>query len=370
MKAELERLLHRLQSGDRSLKRADFELFSDLSRAEVAEFSDVWAMAPAELRLSLMSALAQMSYDSFEYSFARVFKRALDDPLPEVRIQAIRGLWESEDAAVAGRFLHMLQTDSDEDVRAAAAAALGSFVYLGEVEEIEQPVAQAIETALFTAARNPDEAMIVRRRAIEAMGFSSNPEVTDVVRDAYEDGDPGLRASALVAMGRSADRRWRRVVMHEIENPDEEIRAEAARACGELELREAVVPLARVIERDNCLRVRQAAVGALGQAGGPTARKVLDLLLKTEDGPLFDAAQDAMEELNFSAECPEVSDLLRAVDDDRDEYLDDLLEEPAELFEDDDFNEDNDEDDDYDGDDWDEDAGHFEADADDDINEE
>jgi HEAT repeat protein len=200
---------------------------------------------------------------------------------------------------------------------------------------------------------------MVRRRAVEALGFSSNAEVVAVIRDAYEDGDPDLRTSALVAMGRSADRRWRKIVLHELDSPYGQVRLEAARACGELELREAVLPLTRLVEQDKNSTVRRAAVGALGRAGGPTAKKVLDLILSTEDGPLYDAAQDAMEELRFAAECPEVADLLRSVDDDDDEDVYDSLEEPAGLFDDyaeeyDDEEEDEDEDEG-----WDEDAGDF-----------
>lgn len=362
IKADLEQLLQRIQGSDRNLKRADFELLSDLSRPELADFAQVWERTPADARIGLISALAQMTSDSFEYSFERVFKEVLNDPEPQARVAAIRGLWECEDEHLAGRLLRLLKDDPDAEVRAAAASGLGSFVYLAELEELNQTAALAIETALLTAAQNPTEMVSVRRRAVESLGFSSSADVVNVVRDAYEDGDPDLRTSALAAMGRSANRRWRRIVLRELDSLDSQVRLEAARACGELELRESVLPLTRLIEQDKSLKVRQAAVGALGRAGGPTAKKVLDLIMSTEDGPLYDAAQDAMEELRFASECPEVGDLLRSVDDDEDDDdLYDALEEPAGLFDDyaeeyDNEEEDEDADDDED-EDWEPDAG-------------
>jgi len=357
MKEDLEQLFQRIRSGDRNLRRGDFELLSDLSRPELSEFSAAWAGAPAEVRVGLISALAQMASESFEYSFERIFKALLDDPEPLVRAAAIRGLWECEDERLAGRLLHLLKRDPAIEVRAAAAAGLGPFVYLGELEELATAIAADIERTLLAIAGDPAQPLAVRRRAIEALGFSSSAEVARAVRDAYEEGDLDLRASALVAMGRSADRRWRKIVVHELESRDSQVRLEAARACGELELREAVLPLARLIEQDANLKVRQAAVGALGRAGGPTAKKMLDLLLDTEEGPLYEAAQDAMEELNFAAECPEISDLLYAVDEEEEELLD-VLEEPAGLYEDDFFEDEDDRDEDED-EDWEEDDEDF-----------
>jgi len=308
---ELEQLLQRLEEGDCRLRRPDFEMLSDLNRNEMEDFAGLYRKAPAAVRLSLISALAHMTHESFEYNFDRIFKGALDDPDPQVRAGAIGGLWESEDVSLAGRYVRLLRNDPDERVRAAAAFGLGHFVYLAEVEDMDETIANEVETALFTVVHDPDETLEVRRRAIESLGFSSNPDVPALLRDAYEDGDRLLRVSALTAMGRSASRRWRKVVLREVESPDSEIRMEAVRACGELELREAVSALTRLIEQDKDLDIRKEAVRALGQAGGRAAQKVLELLIDTEEGPLFDAAQDAMDELIFASSCPEISDLIR-----------------------------------------------------------
>lgn len=332
MNEGLEHLLKRLQAGDRNVRRTDLRYLSDLNRTQFALFCDVWPDVPAGTRLSVISALAQMAEDNIEYNFDRIFRKALSDPDPHVRAKAIQGLWECEDETLVGPFLRLLERDPDEGVRAAAASGLGRFVYLAEVNEIDPAIGTAIESALFTVIHNPDESLEVRRRAVEALAFSGNPDVLDVIRDAYEHENPRMKVSALFAMGRSADRRWRKIVMRELHNPDNEIRFEAVRACGELELQEAVRALAGLLDREEDAEIRQAAVWSLGQAGGEVARKLLERIIESGDEALYDTAQDALEQLSFMAECPEITEWMALmeqgeaecfdIEDDEDEFYD------------------------------------------------
>ncbi len=46
----------------------------------------------------------------------------------------------------------------------------------------------------------------------EALGFSSRPEVPDLIRQAYAIGQPEWMESSLFAMGRSADSIWETAV--------------------------------------------------------------------------------------------------------------------------------------------------------------
>lgn len=315
MTSQLERLLQRLQQTDGNLTRKDFESFSDLNRAELTCFVNLWSDVPTRVRAGLIAALAQLAEESLEYNFERIFREVLNDPDPEVRLGAVRGLWECEDQSLAGAFLHMLQNDSDEKVRAAVATGLGRFVYLAEMDEVDPPLATAIETALFTAIRNPEEPLEVRRRSVEAVGFSCHSEVPDIIKEAYEHEHQLMRVSALFAMGRSADRRWRKIILEEIENDDNEIRFEAIRAAGELAISEAVDPLAYVLDHESDVSIRQAAVWSLGQIGGKTSRHVLELVIASEDDELYEVAQDALEELSFKAEFPEILEFLQSDED-------------------------------------------------------
>ncbi|MGQ9666784.1 MAG: HEAT repeat domain-containing protein [Anaerolineae bacterium] len=316
MRDAFEQVLLRLRQGERYLRKADIRALSDLNRRQMQEFRQVWVELPADTRLSTISALAQISQDSFEYCFDRIFREALSDPVPQIRRKAVEGLWECEEESLASTFLHMLQEDPDTSVRSAVAVGLGRFVYLAEFEEIEPTLAAAIESALLTIIHNPEEPLELRRRAVESIGYSGNPEVQSVIRDAYEDDHPDMRMSAVIAMGRSADRRWGKIILQELMSEDRLMRQEAVRAAGELELQEATDLLARILDYEDDVEIRRDAVRALGKVGGKGAKTILEHIIASEDEDLFDVAQDAMEELTFGAQFPEINELLRLVEED------------------------------------------------------
>jgi HEAT repeat protein len=321
MRSQLEQLLHRLQQADGNLSRRDFEHFSDLNRNELSCFVDLWSSIPDRARVGLVSTLAQLAAESLEYDFERVFREVLKDPDPDARLAAVKGLWECEDDALAGQFLHMLEHDPDDKVRAAVASGLGHYIYLAEMEELEPALGAAIETALLTTIHNPTVSLEVRRRAVEAISFSCNPEVPDIIRDAYEHEEPLMRVSAVFAMGRSADRRWSKTILQELLSPDSEIRFEAVRAAGELSISDALQPMARMLDDEDDLSIRQAIVWALGQIGGNAARRLLEHVIASQEEALYEIAQDSLDELSFQAEFPEIVELLQSSDD---EPLDDL----------------------------------------------
>jgi HEAT repeat protein len=188
------------------------------------------------------------------------------------------------------------------DVRAAAASALGRYVYLGEVEDLAESQARRVEEALLAVINGPDE-LEVRRRALEAVAFSSRPEVPPLIAAAYAAPEQKLRVSAVFAMGRNADgKRWGRPVRAELESAEPEMRFEAARAAGELELSEAGPQLAALVE-DVDTQVQEAAIWSLGQIGGEFARRTLERLLeRSEDEDEQEYIQEALDNLEFTDE--------------------------------------------------------------------
>jgi HEAT repeat protein len=125
--------------------------------------------------------------------------------------------------------------------------------------------------------------------------------VSQVIQRAYDDVEPKMRVSAVFAMGRSADEKWGDKVLAELDQDDAEMRYEAARACGELHLIEAILSLSRMVV-DPDLEVRLAAIGALGRIGGAEARRVLQICSEEGDEALRDAAEEALDELDFMQE--------------------------------------------------------------------
>jgi len=107
-----------------------------------------------------------------------------------------------------------------------------------------------------------------------------------------------MRISAVFAMGRSVDKVWSDAVLKELSSTNPAMRYEAARACGELEVNDAVPALVQLIA-DPDREVQAAAIAALGQIGGPRARRALERCLRSADEVVSMAAEDALGDLEL-----------------------------------------------------------------------
>src|SRR4030042_288961 len=195
----------------------------------------------------------------------------------------------------------MSEHDPDVDVRAAATAALATYIYMGEVENISHKKLQLVEACLLRLISGKD-AMIVRRRALEALGFSSRKELVGLVEKAYGSPDSDWLVSALFAMGRSANSRWKPQVLSMLTHENPSVRAEAASAAGELEIKSAV-PQLRQLLRDSDIDVRMASIWSLSQIGGAGVRSALESLLEsTDDDEEANQIENALENQNFTEE--------------------------------------------------------------------
>jgi HEAT repeat protein len=270
----LTELLEQLAETGKPSSVARLYLLSDLSGDDLAEFCAAWDTYETPQRRRLLHWLDDLAESNFEVNFDAIFLQALSDPDEEVRATAIDGLWENEGVGLIGPLLNMLRADPSPRVRASAATGLGRFVLAGELEEIEAPVHNRIMTELLTVLHLAGESVEVRRRAVEAVAYACNPEVSEALELAYYDEDEGMRMSAVVGMGRSCDKRWKNVILRELHSTSPAMRYEAAWACGELSLHQAVPALAQLIH-DPDRQVDEAAIWALGQIGGPEARQVL-----------------------------------------------------------------------------------------------
>jgi HEAT repeat protein len=313
-------------AAEKELHTASLYIFSKMDQDALAAFKSVWPTIPTQRRRDIMQELVEIGEANFEVYFDPVFLLGLGDEDAEVRTAAINGLWENENPSLIGPLVHLLRTDEAASVRAAAAIALGRFVYLGEVEDIDQHQALLAEEALLETIHRGAEDLEVRRRAIESIAYSSEPAVAQIIENAYYDENEKMQVSAIFAMGRSADSQWRPQVIAELDNENSEIRFEAARASGELEASEAVPKLVELIEDDPDLQVQEMAIWALGKIGGTAAREALEEYLESDVEAIALAAEEALDELNLFNDS---FDLFDFGDNDSDEFLDD--------FDDDDF---------------------------------
>jgi len=312
-------ILEHLRDTHKPLPAIDLFHFSNLSKNNLAALEEVWPGLPVERRRGVMHDLNELGEANFEVSFEDVFRMGLEDEDAEVRATAINSLWEAEEPDLIAPFIEFLQRDPDAGVRAAAASALGRFVYLGEIEELPEPQFHRIEDMLLETVQGNDD-FEVRRRALEAVAYSSRPEIAPLIAKAYADPETKWRVSAVFAMGRTADSDdWGAQVCAELHNTAPEIRFEAARAAGELELEDAAPALVELL-MDVDAQVREAAIWSLSQVGGPEARRALNRLLRKADEDELDFIQDALENLDFTEE---MQDFSRIIFDEEGDELDD-----------------------------------------------
>jgi HEAT repeat protein len=274
--------------------------FSDLKPADLKTLLKAWPQVTARRKQTLLEDLEELAESDTLTSFDDLGRALLVDPDPQVRILAMRLLWECEDRKLAPAYLDMLVNDEDPAVRAGAATALGLFVYLGELEQIPAGLHHQVEDALLQVIAS-GEKVLVRRRALEALGASSRPEVPPLIEAAYDEHDPDWVVSAMYAIGRSADERWDTQVLTNLRNPNEDIRVEAIRAAGELSLQSARPILLDQLEDEEDLENRREIVWALSKIGGQGVRKRLDELMDAEaDDDEAGFLEEAIDNLAFN----------------------------------------------------------------------
>jgi HEAT repeat protein len=193
-----------------------------------------------------------------------------------------------------------LLRDPEAIVRGAASLGLGRFLLRSELAARDDAVTEQAEHALRDIFNDESELTEVRGRAIEALGARSKEWVRDLIEDAYASGDRRLAISAVHAMGRSADPDWLPTIIEEMHSDDSEMRFEAATAAGGIADEDAVTELAGLAV-DEDPEVQEAAIGALGQIGGPAARQVLHSVASEDRDPrVLEAVRDALAEADFT----------------------------------------------------------------------
>ncbi|HIC93587.1 MAG TPA: HEAT repeat domain-containing protein, partial [Anaerolineae bacterium] len=233
-----------------------------------------------EEKLALLTRIVEG--EDYLTDYLPVLKEFLDDEDAEVRRLAISGLWDYPDPEMIDPLLEKAAGDPSPKVRCQAIIALGRYIYEGEMadydfdwgplEEImregELPKEDFLRVKDFLLAvyRDEGKSLDERRFAVEALGFLSDPEVSDIIEEAYAHPDLRMKVSAIFAMGRSGLVRWTDTILRELDSPIRELQLEAIRAAGEIGLDEAGEALLRLTYADD-RDVKLEAIWALGQTG-------------------------------------------------------------------------------------------------------
>jgi HEAT repeat protein len=271
---------------------------SNLDSDQLAELQSAWPHLSAPRRAYLAEKMREMAEEDVALDFTPVFHFAFTDVDEGVRLSSVEGLWEDETPSLIDPLVVLLRSDPSPLVRAASATALGRFLLLGEMERISRTRRDQAYSALMGAILTSTPESVVYQHALESLAYTSNEEVERLIREAYASENMALRVSAVFAMGRSNDKQYSNLVRKELTSVLPAMRAEAARACGELEVAEAIAELSRLID-DTDMDVTTAALIALGQIGGDEARHLLEHAAASDDEEIAETAEEALAELDL-----------------------------------------------------------------------
>jgi HEAT repeat protein len=277
---------------------AALRAFSDLSGEQLTQWRAAFAMLPAEQRVALMERIRDMAEEDIEVDFRALFRAGLSDGAERVRLTSIEGLEEEDHPSLIDDLITLLRDDPSDTVRAAAAQALGMFVYIAELDRLNSARREQLYSALMRALLTTPSESLVHRRALESLAFVTNEEVDLQIREAYASTNDLLRLSAIVAMGRSQNRAYQETVRGELRSISPAVRRDAAFASGQLEDEDAVKDLAELLD-DPVMDVRFAALDALAAIGTKDARALVVTATESEDEDLAEYAEEALEVLDF-----------------------------------------------------------------------
>ena len=277
--------------------------FSDMPADDLQVLATAWLSIPVVRRRAVLQDLLELSEHDDLLMFENIGRIALQDGDAECEVSGIDLLLEVGDPKLVPTFLRMLSAADEADfVRAAAANALGLYVYLGELEELKAETHHQIEDALLLAyGKDPSD--LVRRRALESLGFSSREEVPPLLRFASAKDSEEWLESALFAIGRSADQQWESLVLEHLDHDNPDVKGQAIHAAGELYLTSARVRLLKQLDREKDEYLRSELIWALSQIGGEGIEEKFErLLAMTDDDEEANLLEEALDMLNFTNE--------------------------------------------------------------------
>ncbi|MBI9048551.1 MAG: HEAT repeat domain-containing protein [Anaerolineaceae bacterium] len=324
-----------LQNSEYDVPKEFYEQFSDLPASDLDIFSRFWKTGTIQRKLDFFEGLELTAASETLVSYEALGMMLIHDPAPAIRKAAIELLWESEDYRFADELFQIAKDDADISVQIAAVRALGTYVYLGELDKFSDHKKEAIENYLLEVIHS-DEIGYKRQKALESLGYSCLDEIPDLIQKAVDSHDQDWLLSALIAMGRTVDEQWEPYVLENLDHQDTEIQLEAMRTAGELEIGAAVEFLVAFIEDSDEISDEYftTIVWALSQIGGDTTIELINTLLENaqseEDIEFLENALDNLEikhsndSLDFFSFDPANDHFHAEGLDDEDAYVDDI----------------------------------------------
>jgi HEAT repeat protein len=257
--------------------------FSDITQEDLAKVKKVWPRVSQQRKVKLIQELENLMQIDTLISCDDFGLFALDDDDPIIKSEAISLLWECVDLNLASRFINILQEDKDPDLSAAAAAGLGKFVLLGELEEIPQKQAKKVLDTLIQKYLSSQNSLL-QQSILESLGYASNEQIASFIIEALNQPEKEWIISALFAISRSANEDWAKVVLDKLNDLDPDIQLEAIKAAGELEITDAKDTIIEILElslpEDE---IHLQAIWSLSMIGGADVRNLFEKMLEFSD---------------------------------------------------------------------------------------
>ena len=286
-----DEMIHELIHGGNP-SEVDVQRFSDLDLSNVESLKLVWAKIATETRKKIVFKAIQLSDESIDYEYSRFARIVFDDIDPIIRRSSIELVRETEDRATA-RCLRGLLADPEEEVAAAAAEALGSYVLLIEMDLFDEEEGSKIIEDLRVATSQV-KSVELRAGAIESVAPRELDWVPPLILDAYYDTDDRLRLSAVRAMGRTASSSWLEYIYEQLEVEDPIFRLEAVLAIVEIADESSIDSLSILFDDDDT-EIAETAVEAVSLIGGEIAISVLTEFLERADEKWTPILEDAIQ---------------------------------------------------------------------------
>jgi hypothetical protein len=283
------------------LHAADLMSLSNMAQEDLTLLRDAWHGIDTGRKEEVLGKLIDILETNLDADFNDLFRFCLGDESPDVRAKAIEGLWECDDRILVTMLISLLEHDTSENVRVAAAMTLGKFAVLSQSGKMLARDGERIRELLMKTVQNADESQEIRRRAMEAVAPFNTSDVKQIIEKAYKRDQIEMKCSAVHAMGKSCDVQWLPVILEELCSPHDAMRYEASNACGELGEEPAVSYLIPLFDDDDH-QTQLSAIFAVGAIGGSLARKALLHCLKSSDDMAVDAARESLESLELGGE--------------------------------------------------------------------
>jgi HEAT repeat protein len=300
--------------------------FSDLLSSDIRLLKEKWNLVSSVRKVTLLQDLASLMDYDFQVNFDALGKFCMNDDEPLVRANAIRLLFEYDHKDMIDPMLDVLNNDADEEVQAMAATMLGNYVYKGELDELKNADKKRVEDALLHMI-DDSNAVILQRRALEAVAYSSREEVNPLILAAYEKVEKEWKATALFAMGRSANQQWEKYILRNLDSDEPDILFEAIGAAGEMYLESALPKLTEIAEQGEELDqlIRMAIARALENIGGIESISILNKMLEwAEDDEEVDLIEQAIEYASFT-NAVKMPDMFGFAMDEMDDAIDEFV---------------------------------------------